>query len=65
LKQNIDSNDKQELVEIIETYRLGSVPLIVPLTLLRHHFRKQPDAFIDGSFYMTPHPAELSLLNEI
>ena len=65
LKQNIDSNDKQELVEIIETYRLGSVPLIVPLTLLRHHFRKQLDAFIDGSFYMTPHPAELSLLNEI
>ncbi|OAI12960.1 hypothetical protein A1359_01475 [Methylomonas lenta] len=65
LKQNIDSDDKQELIETIETYRQGSVPLIVPLTLLRHHFRKQPDAFIDASFYMTPHPAELSLLNEI
>ena len=65
LKQNIDNDDKQELVETIETYRQGSVPLIVPLTLLRHHFRKQPDAFIDASFYMAPHPAELSLLNEI
>lgn len=65
LKQNIDSEDKQELIETIETYRQGRVPLIVPLTLLRHHFRKQPDAFIDESFYMTPHPAELSLLNEI
>jgi uncharacterized protein YbgA (DUF1722 family)/uncharacterized protein YbbK (DUF523 family) len=65
LKRTIDSDDKQELTETIETYRQGSVPLIVPLTLLRHHFRKQPDAFIDESFYMTPHPAELSLLNEI
>ena len=65
LKQNIDSDDKQELVDTIEAYRQGSVPLIVPLTLLRHHFRRQPDAFIDGSFYMMPHPAELSLLNEI
>lgn len=65
LKQNIASDDKQELGETIESYRQGRVPLIVPLTLLRHHFRKQPDAFIDESFYMAPHPAELSLLNEI
>jgi len=65
LKHKLDSDDKQELVETIETYRLGKVPLIVPLTLLRHHFRKQPDAFIDQSYYMHPHPAQLSLLNDI
>lgn len=65
LKTKLDSDDKQELVETIESYRLGNIPLIVPLTLLRHYFRKQPDAFIDDSYYMTPHPAELSLLNEI
>lgn len=65
LKQKIDGDDKQELVETIESYRLGKVPLIVPLTLLRHHFRRQPDAFIENAYYMTPHPAELSLLNEI
>lgn len=65
LKHKLDSDDKQELVETIETYRQGRVPLIVPLTLLKHHFRKQPDAFIEQSHYMNPHPAELSLLNEI
>lgn len=65
LKQKIERDDKQELAETIEDYRLGKVPLIVPLTLLRHHFRKQPDPFIDNAFYMAPHPAELSLLNEI
>jgi uncharacterized protein YbgA (DUF1722 family)/uncharacterized protein YbbK (DUF523 family) len=65
LKHKLDGEDKQELVETIENYRLGNLPLIVPLTLLRHHFRKQPDAFIDASHYMCPHPAELSLLNDI
>jgi uncharacterized protein YbgA (DUF1722 family)/uncharacterized protein YbbK (DUF523 family) len=65
LKTTLDSGDKQELCEVIESYRLGLTPLIVPITLLRHHFRKQPDAFIDGSYYMTPHPGELALLNEI
>lgn len=65
LKHTLESDDKQELVESIENYRLGILPLIVPLTLLRHHFRRQPDAFIDHSYYMLPHPAELGLLNGI
>lgn len=65
LKLKLDSNDKKELVETIENYRIGLLPLIVPLTLLRHHFRREPDSFIDNSYYMAPHPAELSLLNEI
>ena len=65
LKRSLDGDDKQELVETIEAYRLGRLPLIVPLTLLRHHFRKQPDAFIAESWYMQPYPAELCLLNDI
>ena len=65
LKRSLDSDDKQELVETIEAYRLGNLPLIVALTLLRHHFRKQPDPFIAESWYMQPHPAELCLLNDI
>lgn len=65
LKKKLAKDDKQELTETIDSYRLGHVPLIVPLTLLRHHFRKQPDPFIQNAFYMTPHPAELALLNEI
>lgn len=65
LKTKLDSDAKQELVETIESYRIGNLPLIVPLTLLRHHFRREPDPFIDGSFYMQPHPSELALLNQI
>ncbi len=65
LKTQLDKEDKAELIETIEGYRLGYLPLIVPITLLRHHFRKKPDPFIDRSFYMTPHPQELAALNGI
>jgi uncharacterized protein YbgA (DUF1722 family) len=65
LKTSLDKEDKRELSETIENYRQNQIPLIVPLTLLRHYFRKQPNDFIDASYYMLPHPGELSLLNEI
>lgn len=65
LKQELDKDDKQELSESIENYRLGLLPLIVPITLLRHHFRKHPNDYIERSYYMQPHPGELMLLNSL
>ena len=65
LKKELDSEDKAELCEIIERYRDGEVPLIVPLTLLKHHFRKAPDPYIENSYYMSPYPQELSLINQL
>ncbi len=63
LKKALDSDDKAELSEVVERYRLGELPLIVPITLLKHHFRKAPDEYIADSYYMTPHPQELKLRN--
>jgi len=65
LKTQLDEDDKTELIETIENYRLGYLPLIVPITLLKHHFRKNPDPFIDRSFYMTPYPEQHMTLNNI
>ncbi|TAA48346.1 YbgA family protein [Corallincola spongiicola] len=65
LKKHVTGLDKQELVETINNYRLGLLPLIVPLTLLRHHFLHHPNDYIDGSYYMRPHPSELMLLNQL
>ncbi|MDZ7753555.1 MAG: DUF523 and DUF1722 domain-containing protein [Gammaproteobacteria bacterium] len=65
LKDHLDSGDKAELVDAFETYRAGRLPLIVPITLLRHHFRRHPDPYIDAQFYLTPHPDELMLRNTI
>jgi uncharacterized protein YbgA (DUF1722 family)/uncharacterized protein YbbK (DUF523 family) len=65
LKKHLDADDKMELENMIADYRNGLLPLIVPITLLRHHFRKFPNAYITESYYMKPHPGELMLLNNI
>ncbi len=65
LKVDLDRDDKAEMVDVINQYRLGRVPLIVPITLLKHHLRKHPNPYIDGQVYLNPHPAELMLRNLI
>ncbi|HCL73898.1 MAG TPA: hypothetical protein DIC58_13770, partial [Gammaproteobacteria bacterium] len=65
LKNYLDKEDKQEMIQTIENYRTGMVPLIVPITLLNHFFRKHPNDYIENSWYMRPYPAELSLQNTI
>lgn len=65
LKTDLDADDKQELVQAITNYRLGLLPLIVPITLLNHYFRKYPNSYIANSWYMIPYPTELRLQNEI
>ena len=65
LKVSLDADDKKELVRTIENYRKGQIPLIVPITLLNHYFRKYPNAYISNSWYMNPYPEELRLQNAI
>jgi uncharacterized protein YbgA (DUF1722 family)/uncharacterized protein YbbK (DUF523 family) len=65
LKKCLHADDKAELSELINSYRRGDIPLIVPLTLLKHHFRKNPDPYIEDSYYMNPYPAELKLINDL
>lgn len=65
LKKELDKDDKAELTEMIERYREGEIPLIVPLTLLKHHFRKCPEPYIENSYYMSPYPQELQLINQL
>lgn len=65
LKNDLDPEDKQELVQTFDRYLKGHLPLIVPITLLNHFFRKYPDEYIGNSWYMNPYPSELNLQNRI
>jgi uncharacterized protein YbgA (DUF1722 family)/uncharacterized protein YbbK (DUF523 family) len=66
LKEHIDSDDKQELLQLIESYRQGLVPLIVPITLLRHHLRRHSShEWLARQVYLDPYPAELMLRNHV
>ena len=46
-KNSIDSADRRELAETIDAYRRDKIPIIAPLTLIRHHLRRNPDAYME------------------
>jgi uncharacterized protein YbgA (DUF1722 family) len=54
---------EQELAATIDEYRRGLVPLVVPITLLRHHARQHETSYLLGQSYLEPHPRELMLRN--
>jgi uncharacterized protein YbgA (DUF1722 family)/uncharacterized protein YbbK (DUF523 family) len=61
LKKELDALDKAELLELIHAYRRGVLPLVSPLTLLKHHFRRYPDPYIARQTYLHPDPREWQL----
>lgn len=65
LKRHLGGDDKQEMQRLINQYRAGIVPLVVPLTLLKHHLRRFPDSYLARQIYLQPHPEDLSLRNGI
>jgi uncharacterized protein YbgA (DUF1722 family)/uncharacterized protein YbbK (DUF523 family) len=64
-KESIASDDKTELLEVIDAYRRGQLPLIVPMTLIHHHLRHHPRDYLRAQYYLNPHPRELMLRNRI
>jgi uncharacterized protein YbgA (DUF1722 family)/uncharacterized protein YbbK (DUF523 family) len=65
LKRSLEAQDKEEMVACIENYRQGLIPLVVPLTLLQHHFRRHPVPWVLEQTYLQPYPAELMLRNHV
>jgi uncharacterized protein YbbK (DUF523 family)/uncharacterized protein YbgA (DUF1722 family) len=61
----IDGGDRRELIESIERYHAALLPLIVPVTLLRHHVRRLGLEYLQDQVYLEPHPQELMLLNHV
>ena len=64
-KKNLSSAEKQELLEVIDEYRKGLVPLIVPVTLMNHYVRKYDKSYLKEQTYLNPHPLELQLRNHV
>lgn len=65
LKKKLDAASRAELIGHIEDYRTGLVPLVVPLTLIRHYVRIFEVEYLADQVYLNPHPKELSLLNHV
>lgn len=64
-KRALDAEDKAELHEVIDRYHAGELPLVVPMTLLKHHVRKYRVEYLADQTYLDPHPRELALRNHV
>ena len=64
-KKLLTADEKQEVLELIQNYRKGHLPLIVPTTLMNHYVRKYHQAYLAEQTYLNPHPLELQLRNHV
>ena len=64
-RDELDPGDRRELSDLVEQYRLGLVPLVVPITMVQHHVRRLGVEYLAGQVYLAPHPRELMLRNHV
>jgi uncharacterized protein YbgA (DUF1722 family)/uncharacterized protein YbbK (DUF523 family) len=64
-KRALGTDERGELVEVIDEYRRGLVPLVVPLTLVKHHVRRLGVRYLADQVYLNPHPKEFMLRNHV
>lgn len=62
---SIDADARTELLSLIEEHRQLKVPLVVPMTLIRHYVRRLKVDYLLSQTYLEPHPRELSLRNHV
>jgi uncharacterized protein YbgA (DUF1722 family)/uncharacterized protein YbbK (DUF523 family) len=61
----LDDDSRTELAQSIADYQQGLLPLVVPVTLFRHHVRRCGISYLAGQTYLEPHPKELMLRNHV
>ncbi|XQW83383.1 YbgA family protein [Thalassotalea piscium] len=59
--KHLQPNERQELCEQIDAYREGLVPLIAPLTLIKHYLLQYPKDYLTKQAYLSPYPEQLKL----
>lgn len=60
-KRFLSAGEKQELARVIREYRRGELPILAPLTLIRHYMGLHPNAYLGHQSYFDPHPQSLKL----
>jgi len=65
LREQLTVTEREDILRIIDDYHHEIVPLIVPLTLIRHYVMKRDVVYIRDQVYLNPHPKELMLRNHV
>ncbi len=62
-KKELSSAEKQEMLDLINRFSQGLLPLIVPITMFKHYIQKYKREYLANQHYVEPHPLELKLRN--
>ncbi|NMS58038.1 DUF1722 domain-containing protein, partial [Vibrio parahaemolyticus] len=46
---------------VIHDYRIGMLPLLAPLTLIKHYLNTYPDEYLAKQKFLEPYPQEMRL----
>jgi uncharacterized protein YbgA (DUF1722 family) len=65
LRNQLTVIEKDDILQTIDDYHKELVPLIVPVTLIRHYVKKYDIPYIKDQIYLSPHPKELMLRNNV
>ncbi|UTW46297.1 DUF1722 domain-containing protein [bacterium SCSIO 12696] len=65
LKKSVPGPLRQDIADVVNNYRRGQVPLVAPITLLRHHIEQYGCDYIRSQRYLQPYPDDLALRNQV
>jgi len=60
-RNQLNSRQRGELSEVILHYRSGLLPILAPITLLKHYLAEYPDSYLLTQNYFDPYPNNLAL----
>ena len=65
LRGRVGDAEQKRVLAVIDDYGRGLVPLVVPVTLLRHYVELLDVPYVRDQVYLNPHPRELMLRNHV
>ncbi|ELV2768663.1 DUF523 and DUF1722 domain-containing protein [Enterobacter cloacae] len=60
-RNQLNSRQRGELRDVILHYREGLLPILAPITLLKHYLAEYPDQYLMTQNYFDPYPDDLGL----
>lgn len=65
LRRPVPPAEYKRVLAVIDDYAAGLVPLVVPMTLLKHYIELHEVPYVSDQVYLSPHPKELMLRNHV